>query len=163
MAACVKWPSTEISSGVQPARLLKTDIVANVTFLVTQAVSRTVPLIRSLSFDRIQFETCTSKESCTARSKQILVRSQHCREGRLSLSLFRATSGCRCHSQWRPGAQRLPPVQRGREDLASSHLGRPPPLCLRTRPNPDPERQALAMAGRSVVCSHGSRWRSPGP
>lgn len=161
MAARVKWPSTEISSGVQPARLLKTDIVPNVAFLVTQAVSRTVPLIRNLSLDRIQFETCTSKESCTARSKQILVRSQHRCEGRLSLSLSWATSGCHFHSQWRPGAQRLPPVQR--EDLASSRLGRPPPLCLRTRPNPDPERQALAVAGRSIVCSHGPRWQSPGP
>lgn len=40
-----------------------------------------------VSFDRIQFETCTSKESCTEPSKRILVRAQRHRGDRFSLAL----------------------------------------------------------------------------
>ena len=40
---------------------------------LTQTISVTLRLIKNLSFDRIQFGTCTPKGSCTEQLKQILV------------------------------------------------------------------------------------------
>lgn len=107
------------------------------------AISLVLRLIRSLiknvSFDRIQFETCTSKGSCTEPSRRILVRTQHHCEDRLSLALRPAMMQAFCfHSGcWAPfwGLGKDP------ASLRLSHL---PPLCLRTWRGPDSEGEALA-------------------
>lgn len=81
---------TGATCGAWIARLLVTDIIMNAISLVL-LLRLLCSLIIKTYLDRIQFETCTSKESCTEPSKQTLVRTQHSPEDCLGPALGHGT------------------------------------------------------------------------